>query len=502
LKNKKIRIAAFLITMILLTSMFFLGSAIAKNSEITFPLHPTTVDNVQGDYYLSSTLGNINWGHLPNRDSKPVLTVPSGSVVTIDTLDGISSMIGRDTEKFFGQFGVKPDQILKDAMEISKSDLSPAAGPHIVTGPIAIEGAEPGDVLKVDIITLEPRVPYGVSISSPDRGALPGEFPELEKNKIIFTPIDKINGKWYAFHPIQSGGSVKFPVNPFMGIMGVAPDTSELVSSIPPYEVGGNIDINEFVEGTTIYLPVKVKGGLFYTGDSHLSQGDGEISLTAVEGALRGTFRLTILKKGDPLIPGNGKLQYPFGETKDHWIPIGLNKDLDEATKEAIRESITFLTEEFGMDRAGAFAYLSAATDYEISQVVDIVKGVNGLIAKNHFIDKLNIKVSAGGKKLNHQIIDNEVYVPIRSVVENLGGFITWDGKNQIATAHLGENQVAINTNSIDYKVNGENVSLKKPILIEGRTMVPLNIVDQLLKIRLDWISSGTEITIEINKLK
>ncbi len=174
-----------------------------------------------------------------------------------------------------------------------------------------------------------------------------------------------------------------------MGMMGVATDTTERVDSVPPTRTGGNIDINDLGVGSTLYLPIEVEGGLFYTGDPHFSQGDGEVALSALEGSLRVTFRLSLLKKGDPGIPGNAHtFTQPIGETEDYWLPIGLDEDLNEAMKDATRQSIDFLEHHYGMDRAKALAYLSAATDFEVSQVVDRTKGINGKIRKADFEKK------------------------------------------------------------------------------------------------------------------
>ncbi|HAC88649.1 MAG TPA: acetamidase, partial [Gammaproteobacteria bacterium] len=206
-------------------------------------------------------------------------------------------------------------------------------------------------------------------------------------NVSIFTPIRKADdGSWEAIMKTDAGTDVVFPTAPFMGVMGVAADTEDAVHSVPPDIYGGNIDINDLGVGSTIYLPVLVDGANFYTGDPHMAQGDGEVALTALEHSLRPTFRLTVLKKGDAQIPSaSGSLEKPFGETPTHWVPIGLDKDLDEAMKDAVRESIRFLHEKLGMDRATALAYLSAATDYEVSQVVDGTKGIHGLIRKSDF---------------------------------------------------------------------------------------------------------------------
>jgi acetamidase/formamidase len=189
--------------------------------------------------------------------------------------------------------------------------------------------------------------------------------------------------------PVSRRMRAEFPIDPFMGIMGVALNTSDKVNSIPPTPAGGNLDIRDLTVGSTLYLPVFVPGAKFFVGDPHYRQGDGEVALTALEAPLRGTFRLTLLKKGSGAIPGNrGTLDMPFGETAEFWLPVGLNADLDEAMKQAVREAIAFLNGELGMQRAVAYAYMSAATDYVVSQVVDKTKGVHARIAKAHFVDR------------------------------------------------------------------------------------------------------------------
>ena len=168
--------------------------------------------------------------------------------------------------------------------------------------------------------------------------------------------------------------------------MGVAPNSNEPVHSVPPHFHGGNIDIKDLGVGATLYLPVFVSGGLFYTGDPHMAQGDGEVALTALEQSIRATFRLTLIRNNIAGTPaGAGTLLQPFGETEDFWITMGFDRDLDEAMKKTVRESIRFLEEKLGMDRAVALAYLSAATDFNISQVVDGNKGIHALIRKKDF---------------------------------------------------------------------------------------------------------------------
>nr|WP_293620070.1 acetamidase/formamidase family protein [Salinisphaera sp.] len=330
--------------------------------------------------------------------------MPSGSTVTFDTVshEGILEDQGRDPVAYFATKDVAKDQVLTDAIAITGSDIEHDFfndGPHIVTGPVAIEGAEPGDVLKVEVVKLEPRVPYGVISNRHGKGALPGEYPKTEPqdnpssayperyaNVSTFAPIEAEGDQWYGVLDTGNDREIRFPLHPFMGIMGVAPDTAEPVNSVPPSRIGGNADINDLGAGSTVYYPIEVDGGLFYTGDSHFTQGDGEVALTALEGSLRATLKLTLLKSGQAELPGK-QVDKLLGETNDYWITVGLDEDLDLAMKDAVRESIRFLHAQYGIDEALALAYLSAATDFEVSQVVDKTKGIHALIRKADFQD-------------------------------------------------------------------------------------------------------------------
>lgn len=362
-----------------------------------------------GNYYVPSTLNTITWGYLPNKDAKPVITIPSGSTVTFDTVshEGLLEDQGRDAEKYFKSKGVKADQILDEAKLITGSKLAHdfhKDGPHIVTGPVFVEGAMPGDILKVEILKVEPRVPYGVISNRHGKGTL-SEFPKREKhahaspanpeaygNVSIFTPIEKnADGAWEGVLKTESGKSIRFPLNPFMGTMGVAPNTSDAIHSVPPSYYGGNIDINDLTAGATAYYPVQVPGALFYTGDSHFVQGDGEVALTALEASARATFKITVLKSGKDKIPGK-TLSQPLGENAEFWITPGLDEDLDEAMRKSTREAIRFLVNEYGVTEEVAYAYLSAATDFEVSQVVDKTKGIHAMIRKADFKEFVDAK--------------------------------------------------------------------------------------------------------------
>ncbi len=395
-------------------AVFAFLSCCAAASAVAMPLQPLadkpgriTVRGLPGKvYYVPSTVDTIKWGYLPNATDRPLLTVPSGATVVFDTLshEGLLEDQGRDALKYFMSKGVPVNGVLKDAIAITRSPLPhdfAKDGPHIVTGPVAVEGARPGDVLKVEVLSVTPRVPYGVISNRHGKGALPGEFPEGPKpepdasaaepekfhNVSVFTTVRKNRrGAWQGVMKNSRGEEVSFPATPFMGIMGVAAATDAPVHSVPPGVYGGNMDVKDLGAGTIVYLPVFVDGANFYTGDPHMAQANGEVALTALEHSMRATFRLTLLKKGDPAIPSaSGSLERPFGETPSYWIAMGLHPDLDEAMKDAVREAMRFLHEKLGMDRAVALAYMSAATDFNVSQVVDRTKGIHALIRKRDF---------------------------------------------------------------------------------------------------------------------
>ncbi len=356
--------------------------------------------------YVPARPDQILWGHLPIATTPPILTVNSGAVLTIDAVshEGILEDQGKDPVEFFGYRGVPRDHILKDAIEIARTRERIGPGPHVVTGPIHLRGAEVGDVLKVEVLDIKLRVPYGVVSSRHGKGALPDIYPDAWEddpryrkyfnqggNVSVFTPVRTRNGELVGVMP--GSNRPRFPLNSFMGIMGVARNTTGMVDSVPPTDTGGNMDVNDFGMGSTVYLPIRVPGAKFFIGDPHHAQGDGEVALTAMEGSMRGTFRLTVIKPGGraPKIA----FSYPFGETADHWIPIGLSDpdgnrngnitDLDTAMRKAVMNALQFLTEEMGMDAPVAYTYLSAAVDFQVSQVVDRTKGIHALIRKSDF---------------------------------------------------------------------------------------------------------------------
>jgi acetamidase/formamidase len=353
---------------------------------------------IDGEHYLPSEPGTISWGWLPNRTSEPVLTVDSGATVTIDTVshEGVLEDFGRDPVGLFGRHGVAGENVLHDAIRIA-GEVDRAvgvAGPHVVTGPVAVRGAEPGDLVRIDVLDARPRVPYGVISTRHGKGALAGELPEGPPPDLSAPLLDP--SRWrtvsvfteiaggFGTMPLGDGRVVRYPLAPFPGIVGVGVDTDEPVSSIPPGRHGGNLDVRPLAAGSSVYLPVQIAGGQVYVGDPHFAQGNGEVCVTALEGSLRLDVKVTVLR-GEDARRAAGILTGPFGETDEHWIPIGLDVDLDEAMRDAVRAALRFLETRFAMPRHLAYAYLSAAADFEVSQVVDGVKGVHCLIRKRDF---------------------------------------------------------------------------------------------------------------------
>jgi acetamidase/formamidase len=228
-------------------------------------------------------------------------------------------------------------------------------------------------------------VPYGVISNRHGKGALPGEYPAAGLpvvNAFAGVSDDGASG----LLPLTEGAepSVRFPLHPFLGIMGVAVPGGERPHSVPPGPHGGNLDIALLTAGSTLYLPVQVDGALAYVGDPHFAQGDGEVSLTAMEGSLRATVRFDVIAREEAL-QRFGELAGPLAETTEYLVPTGLDADLDLAVQHCVRAAIALLQARFGMDPALAYAYLSAATDFRISQVVDVVKGVHATIRKADF---------------------------------------------------------------------------------------------------------------------
>jgi acetamidase/formamidase len=367
---------------------------------MSLPLLQPHEGPIPGSHYLASTLDTVTWGWLPAEGTAPVAEMGSGETVTVDTVshEGIMEDQGRDPVAFFGQFGIDPANVLRDAVDIADGHPARDAagdGPHVTTGPITVGGARPGDVLRVDFVELVPRAPYGVISSRHGYGALAGELPPLPHPDFVPDPGDpekagsvstfcRASADGTGSMSVPGGRELHFPLAPFLGLVGVTPVGVPALHSVPPGPFGGNMDVRDLVAGTSLYLPVQVDGAGLFVGDPHYAQGHGEVALTALEAPLRATLRATVLPAAESraLL---GWLRRPFGETPEHWIALGLHRDLDEAMREAVREALRVLADLYEVPTDIGYAYLSAAADFVVSQVVDDVKGVHCLIRKRDF---------------------------------------------------------------------------------------------------------------------
>lgn len=348
------------------------------------------VGEIPGDHYLRSTPDTVLWGRLPCEADAAVLRIASGQSVTIDTVshEGILEDHGKDPLGYFTAQGVDASEVLEDAIAIAAHlSRDPATdGPHVVTGPVFVEGAEPGDLLRITVVKLAPRVPYGVISNRHGRGALAGELPRGDQHVSVFTPVEERDGRLVGLLPVVDGGErvIAFPLAPFLGTMGVAVAGAERPHSVPPGPHGGNIDVNLLVEGTALYLPVQVTGALAYVGDPHFAQGDGEVALTALEASLRATLRFEVVPRAEA-VAEFGEVTGPLVRTPEYLVPTGLDRDLDEAMRKCVRSALSLIEARWGVQEHLAYAYLSAATDFDISQVVDIVCGVHARIREADF---------------------------------------------------------------------------------------------------------------------
>lgn len=299
------------------------------------------------------------WTGYFDNSIAPVLTIDSGDILDTQTLALYNDKL-------------KPGLTIADVVKLRAEVAAEKKTSHTMTGPVFINGAEPGDVLEIKIMKLVPR-PYAVNYNIPGTvakvGTLPEDFPDGQV-KDFKLDLKKMTTKF--------NDKIEVPVKPFIGIMAVAPEKPGKVSTAPPNAYGGNMDNKELVEGSTLYLPVFVKGGLFAIGDAHAGQGDGEVNITAMETALdKAVMKITVRK--------DMKLTKPFAETTTHYIAMGFNADLDEAAKEALREAITFLVKDKGLTPMDAYALCSVVGDLRVTQLVDGNKGIHVMIPKSIF---------------------------------------------------------------------------------------------------------------------
>jgi acetamidase/formamidase len=315
---------------------------------------------------LEATPTTVAYGYYW-AEAKPVLRIASGDIIDVDTLL-------TNTPRGLERAGVKPEDVQPSLRAIVDTVTDKGPGGHILTGPVYVEGAEPGDALEVRILSIDLTIAYGYNGCSGFMKEICADAtagkPAAGSTRIV--PLDR-NTMTAQFAP-----GIVIPLKPFFGSMGVAPPPDAgRVSSTPPGIHAGNLDNRELVAGTTLFIPVHVRGALFEVGDGHAAQGDGEVDQTAIETSLRGRLQLVVHK--------GMKLAWPRAETQSDYISMGTDTDLTTATKIAIQEMVDFLMADRELDRMSAYQLTSIAGDVHITQLVDGKVGVHVKMPKGIF---------------------------------------------------------------------------------------------------------------------
>jgi len=312
-------------------------------------------------HQLKPSPKTVAWGYY-DFHSTPVLHIQSGDTVEIQTLTTASPTM-------LEAVGLPPGEVEQSLRDIYREVKDKGPGGHILLGPVAIDGAEPGDVLEVRIQSIKLAVPYATVAFRPKAGFLPDDFV-YSRSKLV-----RLDQKSMIAH---FSDGIDIPIRPFFGSMGVAPpESAGRLSSAPPGTHAGNMDNRELVAGTTLFIPVFASGAKFEVGDGHAAQGNGEVCITALETSLIGVFQFIVRK--------DLHLRWPRAETPTHYITMGMHEDLTEAARIAVREAIDFLVTEKHLSRDDAYMLSSVAADFCITQAVDGNKGVHAMIPKSLF---------------------------------------------------------------------------------------------------------------------
>jgi len=335
-----------------MSSMAVFALAAASNLNTAFAQSTTTASTFPGTtHLLPATLETTQWGWF-NNAQPPVLTIKSGDTVVMETMMHAHNQ-------------VVPGKTIEELKKLRTDH--PGRGPHTLTGPIFVEGAEPGDVLKVKLNRIIPRA-YGTNFNIPGMfGQFPKDFQDGQVKYLYLDTVRKV---------AEFGPGIEIPLKPFPGTIGVARAEPGQYTSVLPGEFGGNMDIRDLSEGTTLYLPVWVKGGLFWSGDSHGAQGNGEVNLTAIETAFKElNVSIEVLK--------NRKLDMPRIETDKSWITVGFDRDLNLGLEGAKSQTVKFISEQRGISADAAAKLMPSVSDCRVSQVVNVKKGVHCMTPKD-----------------------------------------------------------------------------------------------------------------------
>lgn len=291
----------------------------------------------------------------------PVLTIASGDTVVLECVSGDAQTYPPADSGF----------VVPPALRAINDAVTFRHRGHIITGPVAVTGAQPGDTLEVRIDAIELGADWGFCGFRPLYGTLPEDFPEPFLSHIA---VDQARGTCRLPHGLE------LTLTPFFGVMGVAPPAAYgAIGTIEPREHGGNLDNKQLIAGTTLFLPVLAPGALFSAGDGHGVQGDGEVCINALEICLTGTFTLILHRRTN----GTPQLTYPRAETPTHFITMGMDSDLDQAMKKALREMIAFICSRTALSRQEAYQLCSLAVDFRVTQTVNGEKGIHGMLKRS-----------------------------------------------------------------------------------------------------------------------
>jgi acetamidase/formamidase len=298
----------------------------------------------------------VHWGFF-EASLKPVVTIDSGERIVLSSVSGTPDQMP------------DPPLVVPPALPaMHRSSMRRVIPGHMCTGPVAVRGAKPGQVLQVDIEQIELNYEWGYNMVRPLAGALPYDF---EEHRLIHIPLDR--GRMVGRLP----WGLEIPLRPFFGVMAVAPPAAwGTISTLPPRPNGGNLDNKELVAGTTLYLPIFVEGALFSAGDGHGVQGDGEVCITAIETGLIGTFRLTVRD--------DMQLAWPMAETATHVMTMAFDPDLDDCVVIALRNMLDLICARTGISRYDAYTLCSLAADLRVTQVVNGSKGIHVMLEKRY----------------------------------------------------------------------------------------------------------------------
>ena len=346
--------------------------------------------NMVSGYLADLDYVQTEWASRGAPGERVIPRVKPGQIVQIDTVNIVGLTMGdiEGNKALLREWGTDPES------EIGRTLINVAEnlrGGHVLTGPVYIEGAEPGDILEVRVIDVILPAPYGRCQQRPGAGSIPDFVPET------YTKVIKLD---LENQIALFDENIQFKLKPFMGIMGLSPakgytpgsrEAYGYAASSPPGPFAGNLDLKELTRGATLYIPVFQEGALFYAGDAHANQGDGEVSVNGIETSLTGIFQF-IVHKRDKLTGYLDGLDRPFAETKTHYVPIGLGareaKDLNSAMVDATLETVKFLEKGKGMSWQEGLALASVAIDFAVTQAVDSTLGIHSMVDKSMWINE------------------------------------------------------------------------------------------------------------------